>query len=98
MLLGESYLACYIFQLGRRSSPFDMITLALTATTLFRRAILESPGLTQVKQWDDAATNFRFILASLAAARSPGCSQSDGYDILRSEGAEIHDLRASRLS
>ncbi|CAK0879587.1 unnamed protein product [Prorocentrum cordatum] len=70
---------------GGTSVAYHLTSGGKAPTTLFRRAILESPGLTQVKQWDDAATNFRFTLASLAAAQSPGCNQTDGYDILRSD-------------
>jgi len=41
---------------------------------LFHRAILESPGLTQSKSYQDSEENTQFVLSALTAAGSPGCS------------------------
>jgi hypothetical protein len=40
---------------------------------LFDKAILESPGLTQVKRFDEAEVNHDYLLNQLAAIGSPGC-------------------------
>jgi len=70
---------------GGTSVTYHLTYGGTAPTTLFRRAILESPGITQVKRWDDAMVNTRFTLAVLAAERSPGCELSGGYDVLRSD-------------
>jgi len=41
---------------------------------LFKRAILESPGLTQSKPWSHAEENTQFAAAALTAAQSTNCT------------------------
>lgn len=49
---------------------------------LFRRAIMESPGLTQTKTWEAATTNTEWVASAIASTASLGCawpsSSSDG--------------------
>jgi len=45
---------------------------------LYNRAILESPGLTQVKPFEKALLNHQFILASLATLGSKDCEVDPG--------------------
>ena len=46
---------------------------------LFHKAILQSPGVTQVKSLADAALNYRYALAALLSRGSPGCVSGGGY-------------------
>lgn len=65
---------------GGTSVAYHLMANARKPEKLFQRAILESPGLTQVKSWSDAMTNTEFTLAALTAASSPGCHySSQGY-------------------
>jgi hypothetical protein len=43
---------------------------------LFERAILQSPGLTQVKSLPDAELNYAYVLAMLATIGSPECERA----------------------
>ncbi len=45
---------------------------------LFDKAILESPGLYQVKTFDNAVANHDFLISALAAEGSPGCRSLPG--------------------
>jgi acetyl esterase/lipase len=40
---------------------------------LFHKAVLESPGLTQVKSFSEAKANHDYLVSTLAAIGSPGC-------------------------
>jgi len=51
---------------------------------LFTRAILESPGLTQSKEWNHSETNTQFAISALTAAASTGCGWSSGSSVYRS--------------
>jgi len=64
---------------GGTSVGYHLTAYGAQSTNLFHKAILQSPGLTQVKTWTDATTNAEYLLAALAAASSPGCQQSSGY-------------------
>lgn len=46
---------------------------------LFHRAILQSPGLTQVKSREDAQLNYRYVLSALLARGSAGCRRAAGF-------------------
>ena len=46
---------------------------------LFHKAILQSPGVTQVKSLADAQLNYRYTLAALLSRGSPGCVSGGGY-------------------
>ena len=46
---------------------------------LFHKAVMQSPGLTQVKQPDDAELNYQYLLSALASVKSPRCLSKDGY-------------------
>eukprot|EP00755_Sulcionema_specki_P014903 Sspe_Gene.57943::Locus_31787_Transcript_1_1_Confidence_1.000_Length_864::g.57943::m.57943/K03929/pnbA; para-nitrobenzyl esterase len=46
---------------------------------LFHRAILESPGITQIKQFDHAVTNSLYLASSLAGNGSEGCAFKEGH-------------------
>ena len=54
------------------------------SNTLFARAIMESPGLTQSHSWYQSETNTQYLLSSLTAGKSPHCawptSSSNGID------------------
>lgn len=58
---------------------------------LFHKAIMQSPGLTQVKRPKDAELNFQFLLAVLAG-QSPRCARREGY--VSFEGARVSSGRA----
>lgn len=45
---------------------------------LFTRAILESPGLTQSKTWNQSESNTQFAVSALTAATSPSCAWLPG--------------------
>jgi carboxylesterase type B len=42
---------------------------------LFHKAIMESPGLTQVKSLADASLNYKYLRAAMLAAKSPNCTR-----------------------
>lgn len=46
---------------------------------LFHKAIMQSPGLTQVKTLADAELNYQYTIAALHSVGSPRCKRSDGY-------------------
>lgn len=46
---------------------------------LFHKAILESPGITQVKGLADAELNYKYAIAALLAQKSPGCVAAGEY-------------------
>ena len=46
---------------------------------LFHKAILESPGITQVKGLADAELNYKYTLAALLSQQSAGCVAAGGY-------------------
>jgi carboxylesterase type B len=50
---------------------------------LFHRAIGESPGLTQVRSYSDAADNTEYLLALLAHNGSSGCTQQEDGPLRR---------------
>lgn len=65
---------------GGTSVGYHILNPASQPGKLFQKAILQSPGLQQVKTWDAGKQNFQWLLATLVAANSPGCSRSPGYD------------------
>mmetsp|Transcript_58367 Transcript_58367/g.104868 ORF Transcript_58367/g.104868 Transcript_58367/m.104868 type:complete len:654 (-) Transcript_58367:23-1984(-) len=64
---------------GGTSVAFHLLAAGRGQGQPFQRAILQSPGLTQVKSWKDSASNTEYALAVLAASGSPGCPVSSGY-------------------
>eukprot|EP00405_Crypthecodinium_cohnii_P027616 CAMPEP_0206502348 /NCGR_PEP_ID=MMETSP0324_2-20121206/53945_1 /ASSEMBLY_ACC=CAM_ASM_000836 /TAXON_ID=2866 /ORGANISM="Crypthecodinium cohnii, Strain Seligo" /LENGTH=639 /DNA_ID=CAMNT_0053990527 /DNA_START=61 /DNA_END=1977 /DNA_ORIENTATION=+ len=64
---------------GGSSVAYHLLTNDGKPTDLFQRAILQSPGITQVQTLAAARTNFEWLLAALAAQDSPGCPQNTGY-------------------
>lgn len=64
---------------------------------LFHRAVLESPGLTQVKTPADAAANYRYYRDSLLAARSPGCRRAaaSAYDAFSAASMPLALLKSN---
>ena len=46
---------------------------------LFHKAVMQSPGLTQVKQPDDVELNYQYLLSALASVKSPHCLSKKGY-------------------
>mmetsp|Transcript_131556 Transcript_131556/g.409009 ORF Transcript_131556/g.409009 Transcript_131556/m.409009 type:complete len:573 (+) Transcript_131556:3-1721(+) len=67
---------------------------------LFRRAILQSPGLTQSKSWRDAVENTQYAVSALTAAGSPSCRWPTAASWLRYPGLQANGMRplATRLS
>lgn len=63
-----------------------------TGASMFQRAILQSPGLTQVKRFQDAETNYAWLLALLTAYESGGCQRGPGY-----VSFEADSLRLARM-
>lgn len=83
---------------GGTSVAFHLLAAGRGQGQPFKRAILESPGLTQVKTWQDASTNAEFTLANLAASRSPNCSQENEYVAFADNfvmGRAIHFINGS---
>ena len=63
----------------------------------FHQAVLQSPGLTQVKPFGDAALNNEYVLSYLAHANSPGCAfAGDGY--VNIEAATLYTARLQRVA
>ena len=46
---------------------------------LYNKAILESPGLTQIKPMEDAELNYQYTLAALLSLNEPQCVRRGGY-------------------
>jgi len=76
-LMGESS--------GGTSVAYHLTAGGRASTDLFHRAILQSPGLTQVKPFSKASQNFEWILAALTAKGSPGCRRGSGYVAFRAD-------------
>lgn len=58
---------------------FHLTANGPTSTDLFHKAILQSPGITQVKSWEDATMNSNYVVSLLTAMSSPNCTRSGGY-------------------
>jgi len=57
---------------GGSSVAYHMLNTR--STPYFKRAILESPGITQTNTWERASGNTRYLVSSLAANESVGCT------------------------
>eukprot|EP00933_Yihiella_yeosuensis_P064970 TRINITY_DN68548_c0_g1_i1.p1 TRINITY_DN68548_c0_g1~~TRINITY_DN68548_c0_g1_i1.p1 ORF type:complete len:671 (-),score=108.86 TRINITY_DN68548_c0_g1_i1:25-2037(-) len=64
---------------GGTSVAYHMLAAGRGQGQPFQRAILQSPGLGQVKTWQDAKTNAEFLFASLASIGSPHCELTPGF-------------------
>jgi len=64
---------------GGTSVAYHLLTGGGAPTNQFARAILQSPGLTQVKSMPDATENFEWTLAALRSFNSPSCARAPGY-------------------
>jgi len=85
---------------GASSVAFHLVAGGGAPTELFQRAILQSPGLAQVKTMADATKNYEYTLAALTAFDSPGCPRAPGYstftaDVLGGYGPDGSVLRTS---
>ena len=58
---------------------------------LFHRAVLESPGLTQVQTLEHAETNYGFLLDGLLGAGSAGCAREAGVYTSYENALVSHD-------
>lgn len=64
---------------GGTCVAFHLTASVRTPTKLFHKAILQSPGITQIKSWEDATLNTEYIVSALTAMSSPDCMRSQGY-------------------
>lgn len=64
---------------GGTSVAYHLTAYGQASTDLFQRAILQSPGLTQVKTWADAVENYEYLVAALTSANSELCARTSGY-------------------
>mmetsp|Transcript_105336 Transcript_105336/g.187255 ORF Transcript_105336/g.187255 Transcript_105336/m.187255 type:complete len:664 (-) Transcript_105336:230-2221(-) len=64
---------------GGTSVAFHLLAAGRGEGQPFQKAILQSPGMGQVREWEDAQLNAKYVLAVLAAARSPYCFHTFGY-------------------
>lgn len=62
---------------GGTSVGYHLVAEGASETNLFQKAILESPGLTQVKTFKDVHQNGQWLLAGLAAFNSSHCIQEN---------------------
>ena len=77
------------------SSGGSSVALHLVSPTswgMFKRAVLQSPGLAQVKLLNDAEGSYRHLVATLRAQRSPYC-EGDRYQYTHFGMSRLYDRR-----
>lgn len=65
---------------GGSSVGFHLTSKRSYGAGLFQQAIMQSPGLTQSKTWNQSTSNTEMAVSVLTGAGSPGCSWGDRTD------------------
>eukprot|EP00747_Dinoflagellata_sp_TGD_P105947 gnl/TRDRNA2_/TRDRNA2_169708_c1_seq1.p1 gnl/TRDRNA2_/TRDRNA2_169708_c1~~gnl/TRDRNA2_/TRDRNA2_169708_c1_seq1.p1 ORF type:complete len:571 (+),score=57.38 gnl/TRDRNA2_/TRDRNA2_169708_c1_seq1:95-1714(+) len=56
--------------------------------SFYQKAIMQSPGIRQIKQWEEAQDNFNYLVSTLAGLKSPNCSVQP-FQYISLAGAEL---------